>query len=312
MPPVASTLTLPPAIGAAYPSRYEEKTEELGPTILCTRVGVPPAFPQLRHLSTRTGCERHPQLITNSSPLTTPLLQIENLVDGEEIVVGHFSPEAGIMWDSANPLVWHSSAYLGGGKNNGSNYAGTGVAYAPSDGRDDVITPKVYSAMPRVIDPGNGGKVTIVGSNFRAGVITVTIADKNCLKPVFKSTTLIECHVPPGVGGPHKVVVTCNGVPSLPRSILAYNLPRVDGVSESWCADGSRLRVDGSFFIDGSTKCRIKGFYESQAIFIGTSCSIEGWSTGERLLHLPVVRCMGACVFVWGGGGSGRESKIAR
>ena len=219
------------------------------------------------------------------------------------------------MWDSANPLVWHSSAYLGGKKNNGSNYAGTGVAYAPSDGRDDVITPKVYSAMPRVIDPGNGGKVSIVGSNFRAGVITVTIADKNCLKPVFKSTTLIECHVPPGVGGPHKVVVTCNGVPSLPRSILAYNLPRVDGVSESWCADGSRLRVDGSFFIDGSTKCRIKGFYESQAIFIGTSCSIEasereggvadGGETSSSFCR-TVYECVCVCV----GGGEGREERV--
>ena len=186
------------------------------------------------------------------------------------------------MWDSANPLVWHSSAHLGGKKNNGSNYADTGVANAPSDGRDDVIKPQVYSAMPRVIDPTKGGKVAIVGSNFRAGVITVTIADKNCLEPVLKSTTLIECRVPPGFGGPHDVVVTCNGVPSFPRSILAYNLPRVDGISESWCADGSRLRVNGSFFIDGLTKCRIEGFYESQAIFIGTSCSIEASERRER------------------------------
>ena len=153
--------------------------------------------------------------------------QIENSVDGEEIVVGHFSPESGITWDSTRPLVWHGSTFLNnsGGKNNGTNYADTGDAFAPGDGRK-IVVPLVYSVTPSVISP-KGGKISITGSNFRPGIITVLIADKICVTPIFKSSTLIECVVPRGYGGPHVVVVKCGGAASSPHSLLSYYLPQI-------------------------------------------------------------------------------------
>ena len=162
-------------------------------------------------------------------------------------MVGHFSPESGITWDSSRPLVWHSSTYLdnGGDKNNGTNYAGTGDAFAPIDGRDIPVVPLVYSVAPSVITP-KGGKVSITGADFRSGVITVLIADKICVYAVVKSDTLIECNLPPGVGGPHEVIVTIRGVPSSPRQLVSYHLPHIYKISQTWVADGSRLLVSNS------------------------------------------------------------------
>ena len=155
-------------------------------------------------------------------------VKIENSVGGEEIAVGNFSPESGIKWDSTKPLVWHGSTFLNnsGDKNNGTNYADTGDAFAPGDGRKTIVIPLVYSVTPSVISP-KGGKVSITGSNFRPGVITVLIADKICVAPIFKSSTLIECYVPRGYGGPHDVVVKCGGAASSPRSLLSYYLPHI-------------------------------------------------------------------------------------
>ena len=171
-------------------------------------------------------------------------VKIENSVDGEEIVVGHFSPESGIQWDSSRPVVWHSSTFLdnGGDKNNGTNYARTGKVYAPKDGRDVPIVPLVYSVVPSVITP-KGGKVTINGADFRPGIITVNVGNKICVAPVFESDTSIVCGVPPGVGGPHRVVVNCNGVKSEPHKLLSYFLPHIYNISQRWLADGSRIRV---------------------------------------------------------------------
>ena len=188
-------------------------------------------------------------------------------------MVGHFSPESGITWDSSRPLVWHGSTYLdnGGDKNNGTNYAGTGDAFAPIDGRDIPVVPLVYSVAPSVITP-EGGKVSITGGDFRSGVITVLIADKICVSAVVKSDTLIECNLPPGIGGPHEVIVTIRGVPSSPRQLVSYNLPHIHGVSQSWVTDGTMLRVKGTFFVVGTTRCRIKGYSESRiARYLDTS-----------------------------------------
>jgi ABC-type branched-subunit amino acid transport system substrate-binding protein len=203
-------------------------------------------------------------------------IKIENSVDGEEMLVGHFSPESGIKWDSSKPLVWHASTFLGNGgdKNNGTNYADTGDAFAPSDGRDVRIVPLVYSVVPSVITT-KGGKVVINGRDFFPGIITVLIADKICVAPVFKSNTLIECNVPPGVGGPHKVVVNCNGVSSKPHKLLSYFLPQITRISRSWVADGSRLLVTGNFFVEKSTRCRIEGFSESLAAAVIDDSHIE-------------------------------------
>ena len=199
-------------------------------------------------------------------------VKIENSVGGEEIAVGNFSPESGIKWDSTKPLVWHGSTFLdtGGDKNNGTNYAGTGDAFAPSDGRDVLITPLVYSIVPSVIT-SKGGKVTINGGDFRPGIIAVTISDKICLAPVFMSDTIIICEVPPGVGGPHTVVVKCNGVSSEPRKLLSYFLPRIYDISKGWVADGSKLLVTGAFFNPRRTKCRLAGHPESIATVIDDS-----------------------------------------
>ena len=199
-------------------------------------------------------------------------VKIENSVDGEEIVVGNFSSESGIKWDSTKPLVWHGSTFLdtGGDKNNGTNYAGTGDAFAPSDGRDVLIIPLVYSIVPSVISP-KGGKVEINGGDFRPGIITVTISDKLCIAPVFMSDTIIICDVPPGVGGPHAIVVKCNGVSSEPRKLLSYFLPRIYDMSKGWVADGSKLLVTGAFFIPRRTKCRLAAHPESIATVIDDS-----------------------------------------
>ena len=203
-------------------------------------------------------------------------------------MVGHFSPESGITWDSSRPLVWHGSTYLdnGGDKNNGTNYAGTGDAFAPIDGRDIPVVPLVYSVAPSVITP-EGGKVSITGGDFRSGVITVLIADKICVSAVVKSDTLIECNLPPGIGGPHEVIVTIRGVPSSPRQLVSYNLPHIHGVSQSWVTDGTLLRVKGTFFVVGTTRCRIEGHFESRtARYIDTShieCAISFSKSGASL-----------------------------
>ena len=72
-------------------------------------------------------------------------VKIENSVDGEEVVVGHFSPESGIKWDSSKPLVWHGSKLLNNStdKNNGTNYVDTGDTFAPSDGSERVLEIKL-------------------------------------------------------------------------------------------------------------------------------------------------------------------------
>ena len=198
-------------------------------------------------------------------------VKIENSVDGEEVVVGHFSPESGIKWDKSKPLVWHGSTFLNnsGDKNNGTNYVDTGDAFAPSDGRDVVIVPMVYSVTPNVISPF-GGKLSIIGFDFRPGVITVLISGRICVAPVYKTGALIECNAPAGWGQGHTIVVTCGGVSSEPRSILSYFLPRIHGISQSWVADGTLLHVKGNFFIEGHTKCRIEG-YSWTARFLDTS-----------------------------------------
>ena len=127
--------------------------------------------------------------------------------------------------------------------------------------------PVVISANPSVISP-KGGVVSIIGNSFLPGIIAVTIDEKICGMPVFKSSTLIECVMRPGVGGPLRVVVTCQGVPSAPRKIVSYLQPHIFDTSRSWVADGSALRVEGSFFVAGSTKCRVDGYFESMATYI--------------------------------------------
>ena len=132
--------------------------------------------------------------------------------------------------------------------------------------------PTVYSIKPRVISP-KGGLISIVGSDFRQGVIAVLIGDKVCTTPTYKSDTLIECHVNPGVGGPHEVVVKCGGVPSTTKIHLSYALPHIYHMDKFWVAHGSLLRVTGAFFVDGSTKCRIKGLPATLATVIDDSHS---------------------------------------
>ena len=128
------------------------------------------------------------------------------------------------------------------------------------------LAPTVISANPSILSP-KGGVVSIIGRRFRPGIVTILVADKICAAPVFKSDTVVECHVPPGVGGPHKVIVTCNGIPSAPRSIFSYNLPLIVGISKAWIAEGSKLLVTGGHFVKKSTMCRVKGFIdESLAI----------------------------------------------
>ena len=154
---------------------------------------------------------------------------------------------------------------------------GSGLASC-STSTEVVFTPTVISANPSILSP-KGGVMSIIGNKFRPGIVTVLVADKICVAPVFKSDTLVECHVPPGVGGPHKVIVTCNGIPSAPRSIFSYNLPLIYGISKAWIAEGSKLMVTGGHFVKDSTKCRIKGFIdESLAIVIDEThiqCNIE-------------------------------------
>lgn len=131
----------------------------------------------------------------------------------------------------------------------------------------EYVVPVVISVTPGILQL-KGGKLSIFGSNFRPGIgpgdITVTVADKICVAPVYRSTTLIECYVRPGVGGPHKVVVTSRGVRSAPRNLVSYFLPHIYAVSKSWVADGSRLLVTGSFFDEKNMKCRIRGYPEEE------------------------------------------------
>ena len=137
--------------------------------------------------------------------------------------------------------------------------------------------PLVTAVRPSVMSP-KGGKLSIIGEDFRPGFITVNVADKVCVEPVFKSDTLIECSMPPGVGGPHDVVVTCGGSPSAAQRIFSYNLPHIYDISKTWVADGTRLRVKGMYFVQKSMRCRIDGFSESIAVYIDDSqfeCPIQ-------------------------------------
>ena len=127
--------------------------------------------------------------------------------------------------------------------------------------------PKVHSVVPSVISP-KGAKVSIIGSEFRAGIITVLISDKICSSPVFKSDTLIECTAPSGWGGPHSVDVSCGGSPSVPRNLLSYFLPHIYTISKRWIAGGSVLRVGGLYFSAKTTKCRMQGLPDSRATYI--------------------------------------------
>ena len=113
--------------------------------------------------------------------------------------------------------------------------------------------------------------MSIVGFDFRPGIITVRFGAKICTAPAFKSNTLIECTIPPGFGGPHTIVVICDGVPSAPRKLVSYNLPHIYDISKGWVADGSKLLVTGAFFIPYRTKCRLADHTESFATVIDDS-----------------------------------------
>ena len=176
-------------------------------------------------------------------------IRIENIQNGVEHQVGTHDPlNNGSIVLNTSAIVWSSG--------------NRGDVHAPTDGSEVFLeSPVVHSVHPSVISP-SGGRISIVGSSFRAGIITVSVDGKLCIQPTFKSVTLIECDVPAGMGGPHQVVVSCDGIPSDPRRLLSYFLPHITQLSKSWIADGSRLRVTGSNFILGSTRCRAKGYSE--------------------------------------------------
>ena len=160
---------------------------------------------------------------------------------------------------------------------NVNGVAGFNITWPTPDGAQpkepQVFTrqpPQLYSASPSVVSP-QGGEVSIIGAAFLPGIITVIIAEKICSSPVFKSSTLIVCNAPKGVGGPHFVVVSCDGLTSSPRRLVSYNLPNIYDVSKKWVTDGSLLRVTGSFFVPRMTKCRIASHPESFATVIDTS-----------------------------------------
>jgi ABC-type branched-subunit amino acid transport system substrate-binding protein len=204
--------------------------------------------------------------------LGLPLI-IENQQDGVEVLVGvHINgnftkPPTDVVW--GGPALGHEE-----------------TTTPPTDGSDSpALQPSVIDVAPRVSSP-LGGKLTIVGLNFRAGVIVVTVADKICTGPVFKSRERIECNLPLGSGGPHTIIVTCGGISSTPQRLVSYNLPHIHGVSQSWVADGTLLRVKGKFFVDKSTLCRIKGYSQWTARYLDTShieCDISFPKNGANL-----------------------------
>jgi ABC-type branched-subunit amino acid transport system substrate-binding protein len=148
--------------------------------------------------------------------------------------------------------------------------------------------PKVYSVNPSVVSPNDDTFVSIVGSNFRASSITINIGEKSCIAPVFKSSTLVECYVPTGYGGPHNIVVICGGAASAPVRLVSYNMPHIYEISKGWVADGSKLLVTGAFFIQYRTKCRLAAHQGSLATVIDEThleCVLrfpDGTSVGKR------------------------------
>ena len=165
---------------------------------------------------------------------------------------------------SAGECSGHGSCTLGGTCACEMGYSGVSCACFGN------CVPTVYSVIPSVVVPEGGG-VSIIGSNFVPGIITVTVDNKVCASPVFKSNTLIECIISPGFGGPHTIVVACGGVPSAPRKLVAYHLPHIYDISKGWVADGSKLLVTGAFFIPQRTKCRLADHPESFATVIDDS-----------------------------------------
>ena len=183
---------------------------------------------------------------------------IRNQVDGVETTIARY--QEGAFTPASMDIAWWFNL------TSGNKSLSSGV---PRD-RSPLQPPYVLDIAPRVSSP-LGETLTITGRNFRAGVIVVTVADRICTGPVLKSNTRIVCKLPPGVGGPHHVVVSCNGIPSKPRRLLSYFLPHINQLSKSWVADGSFLRVTGSNFIRGTTRCRVKGYSESLAKVVDDS-----------------------------------------
>ena len=139
-------------------------------------------------------------------------------------------------------------------------------------------SPKVHSITPSVISP-KGGKMSIFGREFVPVNIVVFISDKVCVNPVYKSSTLIECIVPPGAGGSYNIVVSCGGAFSAPRNLLSYFLPHIYTISTLWISHGSVLNVTGKLFLN-PMKCRLQGIPDCLATYIDDShfeckCDIE-------------------------------------
>ena len=143
-------------------------------------------------------------------------IKIENIQNGVEHQVGIHDPLNGWLVLNASAIVWSSG--------------NRGDIHAPTDGSEVQKTvgyPVVLDVVPRFSSPFGGETLTIVGRNFRAGTLIVTVGGQVCGSPRRLSPSTVSCVTPAGEGADVAVQVNIGGINSAPALVFAYNLVRV-------------------------------------------------------------------------------------
>ena len=151
---------------------------------------------------------------------------IRNQVDGVEKTIARY--QEGAFTPASMDVVWWFDLTSG----NKSLSSGEGRGVVPRD-RSPLQQPYILDVAPRIASPFGGETLTIVGRNFRAGTLAVTVGGKVCRSPMLLSPSTISCITPAGEGAELDVQVSIDGINIKGTTLFtfAYTLPQVSTIS---------------------------------------------------------------------------------
>ena len=144
---------------------------------------------------------------------------IRNQVDGVERTIARY--QEGAFTPASMDVAWWYNL------TRGNKSLSSGKDAVPRD-REPVANPIIVAVAPRFASPFGGDTLTILGRNFGATgiMLSITVGGKVCGSPRRVSPSTVSCVTPAGEGADVAVQVNIGGVNSDPALVFAYNLVR--------------------------------------------------------------------------------------